>query len=355
MKYLVFLVWCAAISFAGGQASILSDQEREAYLQRLKEMREASDSKIEARFRVAIQAYRAAMASDEATFSLYMNCVEKVDFTDQNRRSQEFREWRRNNDDRLKDGAFRRALRHQLRWLVLTLQATSDDADRRQLASTAQDIVDAIVNDASNLTGHQNILNQAVTGSVFARAYEIGNVEVEDWVMAPGRIGAVYDQIIMSQYRTSRRADALRNSWNKRIQQQTRLIEEWDGRNNDRRGRIGMASAQRSAEFEKFITEQLPNLQWQMEADVFQHGDPAGAASRMLAHLGRHATHSNIREWVTEFEGLLTIRDAPPTFPDSWDNDQPDAPPVRPQPPAPSPPPPETPANPQDPDSIFID
>ncbi len=327
MKYFIITAWFAAIITAGGQAERLSEDDRKNYLERVRAILEASDSQLEARFRVAIQAYRAAMGSDEAAFSLYMNCVEKVDFTDRNRSARDFREWRRNNDNRLGDPAFRRALRHQLRWLVLTLQATNDDADRRELASNAQDIIDSIVNDASNLTGHENILNQSVTASVFARAYDIGGIEVEDWVLAPGRIPAIYDEIIMPQHRIARRADALRDAWTRRIQQQTRLADEWSSADNDRGRRIGMARDQRSEDYQSFVTEQLPQLQWQMEVDVFQHGDPAGAAPRMLAHISRHAGHSKVRDWVEEFESLLTVRDSPSGseesggFPESWEEE----------------------------------
>lgn len=359
MKTLIITTWCATICLAAGQATILPDRDREALLEQLRAIREASDSQIEARFRVAIAAYRSAMGSDEAAFNLYMNCVEKVDFTDQNRRAQDFRDWRRNNDDRLKDPAFRRALRHQLRWLVLSLQATSEQADRRQLATGAQEIIDSIVTDASNLNGHQNILNQAVTGSVFARAYEIGNLEVEDWVMAPGRIEAVYDRIVLPEYRMTRRADALRSAWTKRIQQQARLSEEWSASDNDRRGRIGMASAQRSVEHEKFLAEQVPHLQWQMEVDVFKHGDPAGAGPRMLAHIGRHATHQRVRDWVSEFEGLLTVREVQreAAIPESWENHHRDPATEPERPPAQATPaePPAAPAQSEDPDSIFFE
>lgn len=305
MKALILLVWCAAIPFAGAQANRLSEQERESILKRLHELRDASDSKVAARFRTAIGAYRSAMASDEAALALYMDCVEKVDFTDQNRRASDFRDWRRKNEERLKDAAFRRVLRHQLRWLVLSLQATSESADRAQLASAAHDIVDSIVNDAVNLTGHQNILNQSVAGSIYARAYGISDINADDWVLSPGRIGQVYDQIILPQYRTAMRTDSLRAAWIKRIQQEVRLIEEWTPESDDRRGRIGMASAQVSPEIEKFKTEQVPMYQWNMEVDLFKHGDPAGAASRMLAHLDQHVAHDSAREWATQFEELL--------------------------------------------------
>ena len=44
----------------------------------------------------------------------------------------------------------RLALRHQLRWLILTLQAASEKPDRAKLAADAQEIVDAIFRDATN-------------------------------------------------------------------------------------------------------------------------------------------------------------------------------------------------------------
>lgn len=305
MKLAVTLFWFAAISLAGGQVSRLTPEDREKLIQRLAEIRDAVDSNVEARFRVAISAYRSAMTSDEATFSLYMNCVEKVDFTDQGRSGQDFREWRRQNDDRLKDPAFRRALRHQLRWLVLSLQATSEDADRDQLASQAQEIMDSIVGDAKNLTGHQGILNQDVTGSVFARAYQIGRVEVEDWVLSPGQIGGIYEQILLPPYRVGRRHASLRSGWVKRIQQETTLFEEWRGKSDRRGGRIGMATATRSPEYEKFLAEEVPRMRWKMEVDVFEHGDPLGAAMNMLVHLEKHVAHPSLREWTSEFESLL--------------------------------------------------
>ncbi len=305
-RILLIAITLGGAGLANAQSGALSPADREALLERLEQLRNASDSRIDARFRQAIAAYRSAMTSEEATFAFYMKCVEKVDFEDQNRRAQDFREWRRRNDERLKDQAFRRALRHQLRWLVLTLQAASSDADRAELASSAQEIVDTIFRDASAFGGHQNILRQPVTGSVFARAYEIGNLRIENWVLAPGNVGEVYDRILLPPQRRARNPESLRNGWIKRIQQEITAAEEWQDDGNERRGRIGMASALRGGpEYERFMAEEVPKLQWQMELDVFRHGDPSGAALRMLAHLERHVTHASARDWTTELEGLL--------------------------------------------------
>lgn len=300
----IAFAWCAAISMVGAQADRLSDAEREALLKRLDELRETSDSRFETRFRNAVQAFRGAMVSDEAAFALYLNSVEKIDFTDKNRRGSEFREWRRKNDERLKDSAFRRALRHQLRWLVLTLQASSEDADRAQLATSAQEIIDSIVGDAVNLNGHQNVLEQSVLGSFYARAYSLSDLPLDDWVLAPGRIGQIYQQIIMPRYREVRRADSLQSLWQKRIQQEIRLAEVWRFGVRDGQA-VAQPVGQGDAQHERFMREDVPRMQWQMEVDLFKHGDPAGAANRMLALLERNMTHPSASDWLGELQELL--------------------------------------------------
>lgn len=166
------LLLCAALSLNSARAEILTDADRETLLENLEKLRESANSKVDAKFRVALAAFREAIASDDAAISLYLNCMEKVNFEDQQKKSADFREWKRNEADKLADPGLRLALRQQLRWLVLTLQAASEKADRAKLAVEAQEIVDSISRDPAKLKNQEAVLNQAVTSSVFARAYE---------------------------------------------------------------------------------------------------------------------------------------------------------------------------------------
>lgn len=315
----ISIVLAATTMVAAGQLEELTPQQLESIMKRLSVLEEATDSRVAARFRTAVQAFRGAMASDEAAFALYLNCVEKLDFTEKRRKAAEFREWREKNEERLKDSAFRRALRHQLRWLVLTLQAASENADPEQLAVAAGEIVDAIVADAMSLRGQQNVLNESVLGSYFARAYHINRVKAEEWPLAPGQIGQVYEQIFFPPLRERMRAEALRSQWTKRIQQEIRVAEVWEFGVRTTGG-TGQALGPRSAEHETFMNEQVPQLQWEMEKDLFTHGDPAGAAMRMIAHLERHLGHPAAGDWLEELQGMLTV-------PDPADAENPLAPP----------------------------
>jgi hypothetical protein len=306
------LILAAVLCLPFARAEDLSDVEREALLQKLEELRANAVSQVDARYRAAIAAYQAAMASDDTAKDLYLNCVEKVNFKDQQRKSSDFREWKRREEERLSDPGMGLALRLQLRWLILTLRAASEKTERSQLITGVREVVDALVTDAEKLRNQRQILDQSAVSSLFARAYEIGEVKVNDWVFSPSQIGDIYDKILLPPLRSARQVDALRTAWLRRISQETRMQEfmpEQEREENGKR-RIGMADAMRGREFEMFIADTVPELHWAMEMDLFRHGDERDAAVRMLAHLERNLGHKSARKWTTEFTALLSGKDA---------------------------------------------
>ncbi|MEY3895602.1 MAG: hypothetical protein RLZZ214_1121 [Verrucomicrobiota bacterium] len=312
MKVPVLLV-CAALAFQAARAEVLSDADREALLENLEKLKESVESKRDAKFRLAIAAYRNAVASDDAAIDLYLNCMEKVNFEDQQKKPADFRDWKRKEGEKLTDPGLRLALRHQLRWLILTLQASVENADRAKLAVDAQEIVDAIFRDPEKLQNQEKTLAQPVTSSVFARAYEINGVMVEKWPLSPIQLDQIYTDVLLPPFQKPGRTDDLRAAWIRRIQQEGAKVEFWnekpregkgDGKNEEKR--IGMASAMRPPDYERFLQDTVPKLQWEMEVDLFRNGDEAGAALRMLAHLEKYVTHPSIRDWAKEFRELLS-------------------------------------------------
>lgn len=305
------LLICATLSLNSARADALSDADRKSLLENLEKLRESANSKVDARFRIALAAYREAIGSDDAAIELYLNCIEKVNFKDQQKKPAEFREWKHNEAEKLSDLGLRLALRQQLRWLVLTLQAASEKADHTKLAVDAQEIVDSIFRESSKLKNQGAILEQAVTSSVFARAYEINSVKAEKWPLSPVQLDQIYDQILLPPYRHPNRLAELRSTWIKRIQQEGMKVEHRS--ENDKKPKeekkSGSASAMQTPEYEKFIAETQPRLQWEMELDLFRCGDESGAAVRMLAHLEKNLAHPAAREWGKQFEALLKPAD----------------------------------------------
>lgn len=307
MRFPVMLL-CPVLALANAMADPLSSADREALLESLEKIRETADSKVDARFRVAIAAYREAMGTDETAIEFYLKCIEKVNFLDQERKNADFRDWKRKEGDRLSDQGFRLALRYQLRWLILTLQASSDKADLKALAGDAQEMVDSVFRDAAKLEGQAQTLSQPVTSTIFARAYEIGALENDKWPASPIQLEAVYGQIIFPQMRGPARIDSLRAAWIKRIQQEGIKEESLAGNGGRRNGQGGP----RTQDPDHFATETLPELQWQMEMDLFRNGDESGAALRMLAHIEKHLAHKSAKQWGEQFKNLLSPKPAAP-------------------------------------------
>ncbi len=307
---------CAALATTSARSEPLSSADREALLEALERIRESADAKVDARFRTALAAYRTAAASDDEAISLFLKCTEKVNFEDQQKKSSEFREWKRKEDERLSDPALRTALRLQLRWLILTLQAASEKADRNELAASARDIVDAIFDDPKKLRSQAGVLGEDVTTTVFARAYEIGDLKLEKWPLAPAALGPIYEEVLFPPVRHPDRVGTLRSAWIKRIQQEGAIREFWSPAPKETR-RIGMAEDQRPPEYDQFLATTLPELQWEMEIDLFTHGDEGAAAKRMLAHLEKNLNHKSARDWGAEFRALLSPKEpAKPSAPE---------------------------------------
>ncbi len=301
MKTLFRLACMAALSGTAWSAP-LSPADREALLESLEKLKENAEGKVAARFRTAIAAYRAAIGSDEAALDLYLKCVEKVNFTDRQRKASDFRDWKRAESDRLSSSDFRSALRAQLRWLVIYLQSADENADRSKLAADGQAILDSLYANAGRLRAQQQTLAQPVTSTVFARAYEVGGLEKIKWPQSPVQLEPFYDQVVFPLYRNAAGIESLRSAWLKRIRQEAVAAEAGGGNGGGRRG----PSAPRSADADRFIAETRPELQWQMEVDLFKAGDESGAARRMLEHIMANITHRSARAWGEQFRNLLS-------------------------------------------------
>jgi hypothetical protein len=293
-----FLLITATLPLAAQEA--LSPSDREALLERLEKIREEADSKVDARFRNAIAAFKNAMANPNSALDLYLKCEEMVNFDEMKRKNVDFREWKRANTDKLSDAGFRLALQQQLRWLSLTLEAASEEPDRDKLAADAAKVVEAIVAQAEELSTHREILQQAVTSSVFARAYDVNGLKLENWPLSPAPLAAVYQQVLLPPLRRADRIQALKATWTKRMVNESALLDAWSGNPGEKK-KAGV----RSPAYDKFVAETLPKLQWDAETDLFKAGDERGAAIRMLSHIEENLSHESAPQWAEAFTTLL--------------------------------------------------
>lgn len=295
MRYLL-LILALPVLLLSSRADELSEIDRELLLERLEALRNGEQERSGSRLATARAAFGAAAQSDAEAHALYLKCVERVRFEDEKLSGEAFREWKRRHREREDSPGLRRALRHQLIWLLLTLEV-ADGKAISAVRDKAVTRVNAIMNDAKMLRGQQGILRQSVLRSVFASAYNVGGLKIEGWPQAPLALGEIYDQVILPPLRKKESFESMRNAWIKRILQEGTMVEQW--------GRGGK-DQEESAEMERFVTETRPVLQWQMEVDLFETGDEKASSLRMLAHIEKYLGHKNEVRWIEHFEALVT-------------------------------------------------
>jgi len=294
-------------------ADTLSQADREALIERLDALRDSAKEKAGSRMDSAASAFRAGMASDEAAIDLYLKCVEKVEFSDQKKSAQDFREWKRHQSERLDADGLGRCLRHQLRWLVLTMDAAEANGKTEELAPRALDALDSIFSAPQQFEGNVQPLRDPVTNSVFARAYNLGGIKVDKWPLSPLEVGQIFNQVVLPPLREKGKVESMREQWTKRIKYEGLAAQYFPdaGRGGNGRGGEGRGGEkpkpthEASPEYEKFMTETQPDLMWQMEEDLYKSGDQKNAAVAMLKHIEQHITHPKAREWADRFRALI--------------------------------------------------
>ncbi len=295
----VLNLFCPVGSHAGPGA--LSEADRTALTEQLEKIRQRSKDRVGGLYQRAIQDYRRAIQSDDATMDLYLKCTEKVRFKDEKRKTQEFRDWKRRNKEKLGSSSMRMALRHQLAWLLLSIEAARTEGDLTELGNRAIGHLDQIFKNAEVLRGHRSILSQSALGSVFARAYEL-NIEVDGWPASTMDIGQIYDKVVMPPLRNATGIKSLRAAWGKRIQHEGLVVEKWSVSPGKT---IGKKDSMRTPDFEKFLSETRPQLLWDREVDCFESGDEKVSAAHMLKHVETYINHKQAPAWIKDFQELI--------------------------------------------------
>jgi hypothetical protein len=310
MRTLAVLVLVAVIPLPV-RADPLSASDREALIESLEKIRSTVTERVDARFREAIAAYRAAMLDEEEALAFYLKCVEKANFTDVGRRASDFRDWKKREEERTKETAMRRALMHQLRWLILTLRASSENADMDAVSREAMDAIDDVFRDKLALATQRQILGQSVLGTVFAQVYGIDAVKTENWPDSPLDVAGFFENVVFPRYRVTGDVKNLRTAWQHRIRLESEKRDPAPTAKPKGNGRGAGTPPEPTVGQERFATEVLPQLQWEMEVDLFTCGDQRDAARRMVEHLNKYITHDKAKEWSDQLLILLGAKTKP--------------------------------------------
>jgi Txe/YoeB family toxin of Txe-Axe toxin-antitoxin module len=313
---LALLALALSLTTLPATANELTVEQIQSLKARLKALKDNLETHITSRNVSAGQAFAAAAADPRAAVELYLNCVKMVEYDREGRPEADFRAWREGQADRIKDPQFVTSLQQQLRYLTLSCQAAESE-DKAQIFGALMSYVDSLSNLTEMPTG---AVTQSVANSVFAKAYYLERLlgGAENWEPVPINVAGIYSRTIMPYLREKDPA-SLMNAWDKRIEQQARLVamleekkdEELRGLNRDEERRArnnqsnqGGAIGEHSKE--EFTQKTLPQLQWGKLKDMFQYVDQVNGAKAMLDFVEANLKHELGEQFYAEFEELIT-------------------------------------------------
>jgi len=318
MKSLFPLLLVISFScFGTGPATAgpMTPEEMASLKARLKVMKETLNTHVSSRNTSAGQTFMTASADPRAAVELYLNCTKMVDYDRTGRPESDFRAWEDSQKARVTDPQFVESLQQQLKYLALSCQAAETE-ERAEIFAPLMSFVDGLSYLKEMPTGN---LTQSVAGSVFARAYYLENLlgKSKDWESVPINISGIYSRTILP-YLRKEKPDALMNAWDKRIEQETRLVmmleekkqEALRGldRDQERRARnaqSGQAGVLKEHSKDEFTARTLPQLQWGKLKDMFLYVDQMTAAKAMVTFVEANLTHELGETFYAEFESLI--------------------------------------------------
>lgn len=259
-----------------------------------------------------IERFRKATSSDAAALNFYVDCkkivdLERKDMTRDAIRSQAERlasQVARMADpqrDQAKDeGDFGKAVRLQLEYLVLTLEAhETPKGEMIKMIPKLRAFITSVLENASKLKGRAlSTLQGNISNTPFVDAYQIGRyLDVEHWSNNPLNFGEMWEKCIFPLLEKDNR-EQLPEQWDARLKTEVAFREQ----------------SMYKPEFELWFQNELPVLRWSRATYLYRKGpSPINAMGDMLKLIREHPGHANAPDWLSQLRELVETASGAPS------------------------------------------
>ncbi len=286
---------------ASAAPQLTADQVKNV-LQQLKDMEEVIAKQRGDNLSAILQKLRSGASSDAAALALWKECeelvnVERKELTrdeERRREDQAKRQAERNKETKdEEEGDFGAAVRLQLEYLVLTLEA-HEVKDREKMLPKLGAYISNLVSSADKLKGRAGAyINRSLAdnNNPFVKAFVLDRyLQTENWSMQPADFREIWEKIVLPVYREKKKAD---------------LGAQWDARiSNESAFRNGSMS---KAEFAIWTQHDLPSIKWERAKDLASNSDkPVNGMADMLKVIKDTPGHPDSPKWLNELRGMIS-------------------------------------------------
>ncbi|MEM9282915.1 MAG: hypothetical protein AAGA96_13895 [Verrucomicrobiota bacterium] len=316
--FLIPLILASSLHPLESEAEELTPAQIESIKERISSMRDALEGHLTDRNNKAGQIFAAAAVDPKAALSLYLDSHKVVNFDREALPESDFRAWKDGQEDRIKNEQFVESLQMQLRYLALSCQAAE--------SQSIETIFTPLLSYVDSLSYLEelptNALTSSVANSIFADRYYLETLlgSNPNWEPIPFNIEGIYEKTIFP-YLREEQPDALMTAWDKRIEQQSRIVamlqakkeEALRGLSRDQERRVrGNQNRQDGMmgelDQDDYLARTLPTMKWAKLKDQFLYVDEVIGAKAMLDYVEAHLTHELGEEFFNEFSDLINGR-----------------------------------------------
>jgi hypothetical protein len=296
----------------------LSPDDASALLGQLQKLDEDFSQSEETLLASALTRIRAATASESTSAELYLTALKIVN-ADRSGTTPAVEPdgWREEQIEWMKESGAPKAIRIQLAWLGLLIEAAQkEESERPALLKKARIITKEAATVAQELSllpatggggerrggpGKERgpgakrnagqFLTQSVMASVFSEAYNLQNhiKPPQDWSLAPLNLDAVYDRMLLADARANHPSE-LAPLWDERIQLEAAIHR----------------AAMSEDAFKKWGEDTGRDLMWRKQLDLLRSKVGGRTAGLELIRLFKeNPTHPNLAAWKKDIDGVI--------------------------------------------------
>jgi hypothetical protein len=246
---------------------------------------------------------RSAVASEAAALNFYLECemtvnIERKDLDkteERARKEQAERQAERRTDkgEQEQNGDLGTAIKLQIEYLLLTLEAHETKAeDRGKLVPKLQAYIQELVAKSDKLRGRAGqALGRDLAGSPIVQAMQIERfLRSEGWSGNPVNIGGMFEATIFPFYAAQKKED-LAAQWDARIAADIAV----------QKGRLP------EPEFMIWGQQELPPLRWARAVYLAANGpSPVNGLAEMLNHIKAYPGHPDAPKWLETMRTAVT-------------------------------------------------
>jgi hypothetical protein len=307
MKPALFSLLLATLPVLGSaqEAVKLTEAQFNNVIEQLKKLEEDITRLRGDNLTSVLQRLRDAASSDQSALKLYLDCDSLVN----NTRKEGTRSEARAREEQMKKGLERKggnganeeegnfgvAVRLQIQYLILTLEAhETKEEELKKMVPKLKSFIGEMVAAAPKLKGRAlQHVNQPIAGgrgSVIVEAFQLDRyLKVPNWTARPTDFGGMYSQTILPLARAESNT-LLAGLWDERINAEANFRKE----------------TMFAPEFELWTRNDLPDLRWERATFLYANGpDPVTAMAEMLRLIKDNASHANAPNWLKELRTLV--------------------------------------------------